>query len=49
MKKKENDNVSEETNWTQWVIILLDFFYTTGMPFNRQNDMRNKSVKIIGM
>ena len=44
-KIEEVENVDESGNWTPWIIILLDFFYTTGMPIDRKNDMRIKAVK----
>ena len=44
-KIEEVENVAESGNWTPWIIILLDFFYTTGMPIDRKNDMRIKAVK----
>ena len=37
--------MSEEANLTPWIIILLDFFYTSGMPINRKYDLRKGAVK----
>ena len=44
-KIEEEEKVDENANWTPWIIILLDFFYTTGMPIDRKNDMRIKAVR----
>ena len=44
-KNEEQVNSTEEDNWTPWIIVLLDFFYITGMPIDRKNDFRTAAVK----
>ena len=44
-KIEEQENRSEEDNWTPWITVLLDFFYTTGMRVDRKNDLRKNTIK----
>jgi hypothetical protein len=43
--KDKEEEVEENANWTPWIVVLLDFFYTTGMPIDRKNDMIIKAVR----
>ena len=44
-KIEEQVNRTEEDNWTPGIIVLLDFFYITGMPIDRKNNFRTAAVK----